>query len=352
MKNTDTAPVATGKLTRSVLLALVVAGIVWGFLHRGDLTLDTLESRVHGAGIWGPLVFMAIYAIGTLLFLPGAVLTLAGGALFGPIAGTFYNLTGATVGATLAFLVARYLASDYITQRVGGRARQLIEGVEAEGWRFIAFVRLVPLFPFNVLNYALGLTRIKLSHYIITSYIAMLPGALAYTWLGYAGHEALAGDRGWIQKSLLALGLLAVALFLPRLVGSLRRGPMIEVSELQQRLNTDSGTRILDVRSAAEFTGELGHIAGAQNIPVNELSQRIAELDFSNDTPVALVCRTDKRSAQAARQLGKAGFTQVVVVRGGMVQWNTHHLPVATDQKPHSTPDPVTALPMPGQPQR
>lgn len=333
MKNVDAASAATGKSIRYILLALVVAGIVWGILHHGDLTLDTLESRVHNAGAWGPLVFMAIYAVGTLLFLPGAVLTLAGGALFGPLAGTFYNLTGATVGATLAFLVARYLAAGYIAQRVGGRAKQLIEGVEAEGWRFIAFVRLVPLFPFNLLNYALGLTRIKLSHYIVTSYIAMLPGALAYTYLGYAGHEALAGGSAWIQKSLLALALLAIALFLPRLVGNLRRGPMLDVTALQQRLNIEPRMRILDVRSPAEFTGELGHIDGAQNIPVNELPQRMGELDFAKDTPVALVCRTDKRSAQAARQLSNAGFTHVVIVRGGMVQWNAHHLPVTAHRE-------------------
>ena len=329
MNTLDAAPATAGKWLRYLVLALVVAGIAWGLLHRGNLTLAALETWVHGAGIWGPFVFMAVYALGTLLFLPGAVLTLAGGALFGPIAGTFYNLTGATVGATLAFLVARYIASDRITQRVGGRAKQLIEGVENEGWRFIAFVRLVPLFPFNLLNYALGLTRIKLSHYVITSYIAMLPGALAYTYLGYAGHEALAGGTAWIQKSLLALGLLAMALFLPRLVGKLRRGPTIEVLDLKQRLDSDATTQILDVRSPAEFTGELSHIAGAQNIPVNELPQRIAALNFEKDTPIAIVCKTDKRSAQAAHQLSKAGFTRVLIVRGGMVQWNANGLPVA-----------------------
>ena len=148
-----------------------------------------------GAGMAGPLLFMVLYALATVLFLPGSVLTLAGGALFGPLWGTFYNLTGATLGAAFAFLVARYLASDWVQARVGtgtdGRVGRLVKGVEAEGWRFVAFTRLVPLFPFNLLNYALGLTRIPFLQYLVATYFCMLPGAVAYTYLGYAGEEGL-----------------------------------------------------------------------------------------------------------------------------------------------------------------
>ncbi len=111
-------------------------------------------------------------------------------------------------------------------QKTGGRLKQLKEGVEGEGWRFVAFVRLVPLFSFNLLNYGLGLTRIKLSHYIIASYLCMLPGAIAYTYLGYAGREAISGNEGIIQKGLLALALLALVAFLPRLIRRLRQKPM------------------------------------------------------------------------------------------------------------------------------
>ena len=170
-----------------------------------------------------PLMFIVIYVISTILFLPGSVLTIAGGILFGPIWGTFYNLTGATIGATIAFLIARYLASDWVTRKSSGWLKQLIEGVEVEGWRFVAFVRLVPLFPFSLLNYALGLTRIRLFHYVVASYICMLPGAIAYTYLGYAGRNAVAGGEGMIQKALLGLGLLALVAFLPRLIKRLHR---------------------------------------------------------------------------------------------------------------------------------
>lgn len=186
------------------------------------LDIALLQQRIEQAGAAGPLLFMAAYVLATVLFLPGSVLTLAGGALFGPVWGALYNLTGATIGAALAFLVARYLASAWVEQKSAGRLKQLKEGVEKEGWRFVAFVRLVPLFPFNLLNYALGLTRIKFLHYLLATYICMLPGAIAFTYIGYAGREAAAGGEALIQKGLLALALLALVAFLPRFIKRLR----------------------------------------------------------------------------------------------------------------------------------
>jgi uncharacterized membrane protein YdjX (TVP38/TMEM64 family) len=216
------------RFVRIGLLLILVAGIAVAVIYRDRFDVAALERWIQDAGIWAPLLFMAVYAVAAVLFLPGTLLTLADGALFGPVLGTLYNLTGATIGATLAFLIARYLASDWIAERTGGRLKQLINGVEDEGWRFVAFTRLVPLFPFNLLNYALGLTRIKLSHYLLATYTCMLPGAMAYTYLGYAGREAVGGGEGLIQKALLALALLAVVAFLPRLIGKLRHGPMID----------------------------------------------------------------------------------------------------------------------------
>jgi uncharacterized membrane protein YdjX (TVP38/TMEM64 family) len=95
-------------------------------------------------------------------------------------------------------------------------------------------VRLVPLFPFNLLNYALGLTRIRLSHYVLASFVCMFPGGLAYTYLGYAGREAAGGSEDAIQKGLIALGILAAVAFLPRLVKRLRKAPAIGETELEQ----------------------------------------------------------------------------------------------------------------------
>jgi len=210
-------------LLRLVILAVVLAGIAAVVIYRDQLNAEVLEQWVNDLGALGPLVFIAIYAIGTVIFFPGSVITLAGGALFGPVWGTVYNLVGATIGATAAFLISRYLAGDWAEEKSGGRVKQLKKGVEAEGWHFIAFVRLVPLFPFNVLNFALGLTRIKLSHYVVTSFICMLPGTFAYTYLGYVGREAAAGGHGLIQKSLIALAALAVVAFIPRFIKRLKK---------------------------------------------------------------------------------------------------------------------------------
>jgi uncharacterized membrane protein YdjX (TVP38/TMEM64 family)/rhodanese-related sulfurtransferase len=316
------------RLIRILLVLGLVAGITLAIIYRDQFDAAALESRVRDAGPVAPLLFILIYALASVLFLPGSVLTLAGGALFGPLLGTLYNLTGATLGATLAFLVARYLASDWVEEKSGGRVKQLINGVEAEGWRFVAFVRLVPLFPFNLLNYALGLTRLGLLPYVIATYVFMLPGAIAYTYLGYAGREAVAGGEGMIQKGLLALALLAVVAFLPRLIGTLRRGPMIDIPEFRRRLETEKNLLVLDVRTAEDFVGEQGHIETAVNIPVEDLQQRMDEIGNYLEQPVAIVCRTDKKSAKAALLLTEEGFADVHIVRGGMTKWIDAGLPV------------------------
>ena len=162
------------RLMRIILFLGLLVAVTLAIIYRDQFDVAALESWVRDAGPVAPLLFMLIYAVAAILFLPGSVLTLAGGALFGPLLGTLYNLTGATLGATLAFLIARYLASDWVADKTGGRIKHLINGVEGEGWRFVAFVRLVPLFPFNLLNYALGLTRLRLLHYILATYVFML----------------------------------------------------------------------------------------------------------------------------------------------------------------------------------
>ena len=317
-------------IIRITMFIFLIAGITIAVTHRKQFNVAILESWLVGAGVMAPLLFIGIYVLSTVLCLPGSVLTIAGGILFGPIWGTFYNLTGATIGATMAFLIARYLASDLVSRRTGGRLKQLVEGVEAEGWRFVAFVRLVPLFPFNLLNYALGLTRIRLFHYVVTSYICMLPGAIAYTYLGYAGRNVVSGGEGMIQKALLGIGLLALAAFLPRFVKRLRKKAvrMLSAAGLKQRVDKGEDILVIDVRSSDEYVGDLGHIAGSRNIPIEDLLRRLDELKAYQQHPMVIVCRTDRRSMKAAQMLTKAGFSDVAVLRGGMVQWNRNGLPV------------------------
>jgi uncharacterized membrane protein YdjX (TVP38/TMEM64 family) len=211
-----------GATKKILLVAVLLVLIGLALVFRDQMRVEILLEQIRALGPWGPLAFILLYAIAPPLFVPGFPLTLAGGALFGPVWGTLYSLVGATSGATLAFYIARYLASDWVEQRTKGIAKRLKEGVEQEGWRFVAFTRLVPLFPFNLLNYAFGLTKIKPSHYIVTSFFAMLPGAAAYSFIGYAGRESAVGGEGLVFKIGAALGLLVFVSMLPRFVRRMR----------------------------------------------------------------------------------------------------------------------------------
>jgi uncharacterized membrane protein YdjX (TVP38/TMEM64 family)/rhodanese-related sulfurtransferase len=316
-------------IPRLVLAFGIVGAAVWVAFNQHQFDRAPIESLMHELGIWAPLVYVALFVVGTVVFAPGVIFGLAGGALFGPLWGTVLNLCGGTLGAIAAFLVARYLAQDWVRRKAAGRLEQLITGVEVEGWRFVAFVRLVPLFPFNLANYALGLTRIPLTPYVLATLVCMAPGSLAYSWLGYAGREALEGNNTAIRYSLMALALLAAIAFLPRLLRHLRGEAPIrwaDVRELPARLK--DGCAVIDVRGPDEFYGPLGHIADALNLPVGELPKRLTEISALRDKPIILVCRMHKRSTHAASILGNAGFRDVQVLRGGMEWWNQNGLPV------------------------
>ena len=274
---------------RSVLAAALAAAIIWLGLHRELLRPTTVKLELQRFGGWAPILFLLLYALGTVLFVPGSVLTVAGGAVFGPIWGTLWNLSGATLGATLAFVIARYVAFDWVAARSGERLSRLMRGVEEEGWRFVAFVRLVPLFPFNLMNYAFGLTRIRLRDYVLASFVCIAPGTLAYTYLGYAGREAASGQAGAIRKAMLALALLAAVALLPRLVRRVKGQRFTDPATLGRRLESGEEMALIDVRTPEEFRGPLGHIAGASNIPIAELSAKIPELTDVMRRPIVTI---------------------------------------------------------------
>jgi len=300
-------------------MIILLAAISLGIVYREQFDVQLLQQWMEQAGVWAPVVFILIYVVACVLFLPGSILTLAGGALFGPVLGSFCAITGATLGAAVSFLISRYLLSKWVSQRAGGKLKQLVNGVEAEGWRFVAFVRLVPLFPFNLLNYALGLTKIRFIEYLVATYVFMLPGAIAYTYIGYVGREAVSGGENLVKNILIAVAILAVVLFLPRFVATVRRGPSIDIKELKRRLDQQE-TLVLDVRTKNEFIND-GHIEQALNIPVEELEQQLDKIESYQDKSISIICRTDKRSAVAANLLLKHGYQDVRVVSGGMTDW-------------------------------
>lgn len=190
----------------------------------------------------------------------------------------------------------------------------------------MAFVRLVPVFPFNFLNYALGLTKIKCSHYFITTYIDMLPGEIAYTYLGYASCEAIIGADGLVQKIMRAFALLAIVGFFPSLIGRLlRRIAMTDVNALHQNMGENADVLLLDVRTSRDYVGEQGHIQNSVSIPVEELEKRLTDIDDFQEKTVMTICPPDKRSTKAAQILTRHGFTDVHIIRGAMTAW--HGLP-------------------------
>jgi uncharacterized membrane protein YdjX (TVP38/TMEM64 family) len=216
---------------RIALFALVVAGIVLAVAYREQVSPEKLEAAIASLGIWGPVAYIGLWLVAPPLFIPGAPITLVGGALFGPVWGAVYTLGGATGGATLAFLLARYLAGDWVEAKAKGQLGRIKAGVEKEGWMFVAFTRLVPLFPFNLLNYAFGLTRIPLRIYVLTSLICMAPGTAGYSYLGFAGREALVGGEDLVRKGTIALAVFAALVLLPLMVRKWRAGRSREAEE-------------------------------------------------------------------------------------------------------------------------
>jgi len=187
-----------------------------------DLDFVALEMWLQGFGIWAYLLFAVAFVVLALLPVPSTFWVLLGGGLFGPWLGTVVSLVSATLSAVLAFGIGRHLARDYVRSRAGPLMRRVMRGVEAEGWRFVAMTRLIPVFPFAPTNFALGLTGIRLRTYAWTTGIALIPNLAAYSWLGHATRQALEGAESLIQVLLLAVALIALLFFLPGFVRRLR----------------------------------------------------------------------------------------------------------------------------------
>jgi uncharacterized membrane protein YdjX (TVP38/TMEM64 family) len=207
--STGTRPLA--RLAAGVLLLLVLFAA--GRLAGGYL--PAARTWVAQLGPWGPFAFVALYAVATVAFVPASLLTLAAGAIFGVAFGTTLVLVAATLGASAAFLIARYVARASIERRLrdDGRFRAIDRAVADEGLKIVTLLRLSPVFPFNLLNYALGLTGVRFGDYFVAC-LGMLPGTLMYVYLGALGGDVAAAaaegnTRSNAEWGLLALGLVA-----------------------------------------------------------------------------------------------------------------------------------------------
>ena len=204
--------------TRLLVGAALLAGLIALGRAAGGY-VPVFAEWVDGLGFWGPAVFVAGYVVAVVAFVPASLLTLAAGAIFGIPAGTLYVFVAATVGSCLAFLVSRYLARVAVERRIEGNPKfaAIDRAVGREGRRIVFLLRLSPVFPFNLLNYALGLTRVRFVDYAVAA-VGMLPGTLLYVYLGKVAGDvaAVAGgaatERGAAENALLAVGLVATVI--------------------------------------------------------------------------------------------------------------------------------------------
>ena len=226
MTSTDTESHASHAATASggrawprialALAALVVLALL-GRQLGGAVT--AFSDWVEGLGAWGPIAFVVGYAVAVVALAPASALTLAAGAVFGIGEGTLYVFIAALVGSSLAFLVARYAARPLVERRLEGNRKfdAIDRAVGRQGRRIVFLLRLSPVIPFNLLNYALGLTRVRLADYVLAGF-GMLPGTLLYVYLGaVAGQAAAVAGGGGVAKSPVeyastAIGLLATVI--------------------------------------------------------------------------------------------------------------------------------------------
>jgi uncharacterized membrane protein YdjX (TVP38/TMEM64 family) len=219
-------PARSFPLAKLLLAALALAALFALGRYAGG-HIPAFQRWVEGLGAFGPLAFILGYAVAVLAFVPGSALTLASGAIFGVARGTVFVFVAALLGSTGAFLVARHLARAAIEKRIAGDARfaAIDRAIGTQGRKIVFLLRLSPIFPFNLLNYGLGLTRVRLLDYVIAG-IGMLPGTLLYVYLGSAAGQAVAAAGGaapgrspaeWALFGVGLLATLAVTLYVTRI---------------------------------------------------------------------------------------------------------------------------------------
>ncbi len=214
-------------MIKALLAAAVIGGIAAAahFFNLQQILRDAL-AWISGLGAIGILFFIGLYILASVFMLPGSVLTLGAGVIFGVLHGSVTVLIGATLGATCAFLTGRYLARSWVVRRIAGneKFKAVDEAVGREGWKIVLLTRLSPIFPFNLLNYAYGVTQVRLRHYILASGVGMIPGTVMYVYLGsLAGDLASLGVSGhtrtaaeWMLYGVGLLATVAVTIFVTR----------------------------------------------------------------------------------------------------------------------------------------
>jgi uncharacterized membrane protein YdjX (TVP38/TMEM64 family) len=211
------APLARFRLAGRLLVAmLLVSGAIVVTLNRGALDPAALEAAIAHYPA-APLVFLLLHVAASLLFIPRTVLGVVAGLLFGLWWGLLWAVLGSVLGSLAGFLVARYLNAGLIDLESMPRLGALLLKAERGGWRSVTMLRLIPVIPHSLANYALGLTRLSLADYTIGSLLGQLPMTIAYVDFGAAGERMMSGHAGWIAPTLIGLAALGLSVLLQKL---------------------------------------------------------------------------------------------------------------------------------------
>jgi uncharacterized membrane protein YdjX (TVP38/TMEM64 family) len=200
---------------RGLVLLLLAAGVAAVWTHRGTFDPQLISGAL-AAHPAAPLVFLALHLAASLLFIPRTILAMAAGLVFGIGWGLLWATAGSVLGAVAGFLVARYVNAGLIDPESMPRVGPVLRRAEAGGWRAVAALRLIPMLPHSIANYALGLTRLPLGAYALGSLLGQLPMTIAYVDLGAAGGKLWTGSAGWLAPTVVGGAALLVSLVLPR----------------------------------------------------------------------------------------------------------------------------------------
>jgi uncharacterized membrane protein YdjX (TVP38/TMEM64 family) len=206
-----------------IVIAIIVVARRFG---AGSALKETL-NWISSLGALAPVVFIALYIVACVMFVPGSILTIGAGVIFGLVWGSIYVSIASTTGATAAFLVGRYLARDWVARKLQGNAKfkAIDDAVGREGWKIVALTRLSPIFPFNLLNYAFGLTKVGLRDYVIASWAGMIPATLMFVYIGSLSGDLARAASGapaqtplkWALDAIGLIATIAVAVYVTRI---------------------------------------------------------------------------------------------------------------------------------------
>jgi uncharacterized membrane protein YdjX (TVP38/TMEM64 family) len=195
----------TGATLIFLICALATVAMFW---YLGRIDIDALQVWLRQWGWWAPFVYVILYVVATILVLPSTALNLTGGALFGPWLGLFWTSVAAIIAAVIAFIFSRTIGREAVAKRLAGRWQAMDTEVQRGGVFYMFAVRLLPIMPYGLVNFAAGLTSISFKDYLIGTSLGTVPGILPFVWLGSSGVRAV--KTGDVWPLLAALSLLAL----------------------------------------------------------------------------------------------------------------------------------------------